>query len=291
MTLPYAEVIGDPVAHSLSPTIHRFWLRKLGVEADYRAVRVTADGLPTYLHERRRDPTWRGCNVTMPLKAKVVPFLSWLDREASLIGVANTVVHGADTELHGHNTDVAGFAEPLLARRRLERHYPNHVATYVQVIGAGGAARAAVRGAVLAGYGDFEFYNRTLSGAQEMAALLGLPEWFAAPLEALQAIRNREDGPEEQRYSHIVVNATAMGMHGFPPVPIDLATYYSDTIVYEMVYAPLETPLLDQARRYGLHIIDGLEMLVGQAAAAFELFFGLSAPREYDVELRSLLTA
>lgn len=288
MTRPYAEVIGDPIAHSKSPLIHNFWLAKLGIEGEYVARHVRADELAEYLTGRRGNGEWRGCNVTMPHKFAALERLDEREEIVDRLKAANTIV-ASGSRLKGFNTDVVGVCEPLMKMCR--SGYLNHVATYVQVIGAGGAARAAVLGAKAAGYGDFEFYNRTAEGAKMMAAFAGLPEWYGQPLEALGPIRNLEDGADYQRYSTIIINATSMGMAGNDPVPIDLTGYYPDTIVFDMVYAPLETPLLAQARALGLRTIDGLQMLVGQAASAFELLFGAPAPREHDGELRALLTA
>lgn len=289
MSRPYAEVIGDPIAQSKSPMIHTFWIERLGIDAEYRACRVTLEDLPVYLASRRRDPAWRGCNVTMPHKLAVLPYLDRLDSLAEQVGAVNTIVRDADDSLVGCNTDVAGVAGPL---GRIEKvPYPNHVATYVQIIGAGGAARAAAFGAAAAGYGDFDVFNRSKEKADALASLIGAPFGEGATLDSLGPIRNSDDGPEDQRYSHVVINATSMGMNGSDPVPIDLSEYYPDTVVFDMVYAPLETTLLAQARSCGLRTIDGLEMLVEQAAAAFEKFFGASPPREADAQLRALLTS
>jgi shikimate dehydrogenase len=286
----YAELIGDPVAHSKSPLIHKFWLEKLGIDGDYRAVQVRPGELSGYFAARRADPLWRGCNVTMPHKQSVLPCLARLDPAAKRAAAVNTIVRSDDESRHGFNTDVRAVAELLLSHER--RPYPNHVATYVQIIGAGGAAKAAAIGAFRASFGDLEFYNRTLSKARAMAAWAGLPpDAYGAPLEALGPIRNPGDGLEEQRYSHVIINASSMGMEGFPEVPVDLSLYYPDTVVFDMVYHPLETGLLRQARALGLRMIDGLQMLVAQAAHAFVLFFGVEPPREHDDDLRELLTS
>lgn len=289
MTRPYAEVIGDPIAHSKSPLIYNFWLEKLGIDAEYRACHVRPEELADYFTRRRGDAEWRGCNVTMPHKQAVIPHLDLVSRRGRDLNAVNTIVSDLQGQLHGTNTDVEGVSEPL-SRHRIE-DYPNHIATYVQIIGAGGAARAAAFGAAKAGYGDFDVFNRTRQKADELAALIGARFGKGRPLEALGPIRNENDGPDDQRFSHIVINASSMGMNGSNPVPIDLSTYYPDTIVFDLVYAPLETPLLKQARTLGLRTIDGLEMLVAQAAEAFHLFFGQPAPREHDAELRRLLTA
>lgn len=285
--MKHAEVIGDPIAHSKSPMIHGFWIRALGLEADYRAVHVTAEGLEAYFAARRADPDWVGCNVTMPHKEAVLAHVDAVDALAARLRAANTIVKGADGRLVAGNTDVDGVAGPL--GRHGIGDYADHVATYVQIIGAGGAARAAVLGAQAAGFGNFDVFNRSPGRADAVAALAGAPFGTGNPLDALGPIRNPDDGTTVQRYSHVVINATSMGMHGANPVPIDLEAYFPDTIVFDMVYAPLETPLLAQARRLGLRTIDGLEMLVGQAATAFERFFGRAPPRERDAELRALL--
>jgi shikimate dehydrogenase len=282
-----AEVIGDPIAHSKSPVIHGFWIGALGLEAEYRAVHVTADGLEAYFAARRADPAWVGCNVTMPHKEAVLAHVDEVDALATRLNAANTIVKGADGRLVAGNTDVDGVSGPLGQHRIGD--YADHVATYVQIIGAGGAARAAVLGAQAVGFGNFDVFNRSPGRADAVAALAGAPFGTGNPLDALGPIRNPDDGASVQRYSHVVINATSMGMHGANPVPIDLAAYFPDTIVFDMVYAPLETPLLAQARRLGLRTIDGLEMLVGQAATAFERFFGMTPPRERDAELRALL--
>lgn len=287
MTRRYAEVIGDPIAHSKSPLIHNFWLARLGLDAEYRACQVRAEELADYFEQRRNDAGWQGCNVTMPHKGSVLGQIDEINADAVLAAASNTIV-AQNRRLKGYNTDIIGVAEPLAAMARPD--YSDYVATYVQIIGAGGAARAALRGACLAGLGDFEFYNRTVEGAKAMADFAGLPEWFGQSIDLIGPIRNQEDDTDEQRYSMIVINATSMGMHGRNFVPIDLSRYYPDTIVFDMVYAPLHTELLGRARALGMRTIDGLEMLVGQAAAAFELFFNQPAPREHDAELRALLT-
>jgi shikimate dehydrogenase len=290
MGLPYAEVIGDPIAHSRSPLIHTYWLAELGLDGDYRATRVRDGELPAYLDSRRDDPDWRGCNVTMPLKQAVLPLLDRLSPVAQNCGAANAVFRVEDGALVGDNKDAPAIAALLRGFGR--RPYPGHVATYVQIIGAGGAARAAITGAVAAGYVDFDFFNRTIEGARALAVLLDLnPDTYSAPLEAIGPIRNPDDGPGDQRYSHIVINASSMGMEGQPDVTIDLAAYYPDTMVIDLAYGRGETGLARQARALGLRVADGLDMLVAQAALAFEGFFGVAPPRAGDAELRGRLEA
>ena len=145
MTTPYAEVIGDPVAHSKSPLIHGFWLDRLGLGGEYRRAHVRSDGLADYFAARRADPAWRGCNVTIPHKQAVLAHVDWIDPTAAAIGAVNTVVP-ENGVLAGYNTDAVGFLEPL--QPLLERR---HLFRMARILGTGGAARAVTHALVGAG--------------------------------------------------------------------------------------------------------------------------------------------
>jgi len=269
MTRPYAEVIGDPIAHSKSPLIHGFWLEKLGIEADYRATHVTPDDLPHYVAERRGDPAWRGCNVTIPHKIAMLDLVDDPGEVRDSIGAMNTIVRDADGRLFGTNTDAAGFYAPLAEVDLAGRP--------VAVIGAGGAARAVLFALARAGVGPVTILNRSPLKGAALLARFGL-KGEALPLSAALPA------------AALVVNTSALGMEGQPPLEVDLSPLPGNAIVYDVVYAPLETDLLRQADERGLETVDGLEMLIGQAAMAFELFFGRPAPRVHDADLRDLLT-
>jgi len=285
MSRVYAEVIGDPIIQSKSPAIHNFWLGKLGIDAEYRACQVTATGLADYLAERRNDPNWHGCNVTMPLKQTVMPLLDRIDPQAAQIGAVNTVARGMDGALSGYNTDVAGFLEPLqplLAETHLFR--------MARIMGAGGAARAIV--AALANKG-FVLVVAARDPAKASALLDEL-----APGNDHHAVDLAHFAPEtdfafddRSQQLDLIINASALGMVGQPPLLFDFSHAPPNSVVYDIVTSPIDTPLLMEARRRGLRTVDGLAMLIGQAAVAFERFFGQPAPREHDAALRALLTA
>lgn len=267
---PYAEVIGDPIAHSKSPIIHGFWLEKLGIDADYRATRVAPDDLPAFIEGRRADPNWRGCNVTIPHKIAMLDLVDDPGEVRASIGAMNTVVRGEQGGVFGTNTDAAGFYAPIADL--------DLAGAPVVVVGAGGAARAILFALSRMDVGKVTILNRSpLKGA----ALLGR---FGLKGEALPLTARLPA-------AKLLVNTSALGMEGQPPLDLDLLPLPREAIVYDIVYAPLHTPLLDAAEARGLETIDGLEMLVGQAAAAFELFFGQPAPREHDGELREKLLA
>jgi shikimate dehydrogenase len=282
---PYAEVIGDPIAQSKSPAIHNFWLAKLGIDADYRACHVTPDALPDYLAAGRSDPLWRGCNVTMPHKQAVMPLLGRIDSPADAIGAVNTIVPLAGGALAGTNTDAAGFLEPL-AKDLAATHYFR----MARIIGTGGAARAII--SALASHG----FTLVVAGRDPGKARALLDE--LAPGGEHHAIdlahfADTTDFAFDDRAGclDLVVNASSLGMQGQPPLAFDWSHAPPGAIAYDIVTAPLDTPFLQDARAKGHRTIDGLSMLIGQAAFAFEKFFGQAPPRQHDAELRAILTA
>ncbi|MFS0738036.1 shikimate dehydrogenase [Sphingomonas sp. 1P06PA] len=280
----YAEVIGDPIAQSKSPAIHGFWIDRLGIDAAYRCCHVTADDLTDYLTERRADPEWRGCNVTMPHKQAIMPLLDRIDTAAARIGAVNTVVRAEDGGLIGHNSDARGFLEPLqslLSQRHLFR--------MARILGAGGAARAIV--CALADRG-FTLVLAARDPAKAQALLDELApgdhhvttlDHFASPTDF--AFDDREACLD------LIVNTSPLGMAGQPPLAFDMTHAPPGSIVYDIVTSPVRTPLLDDAEAAGFRTIDGIAMLIGQAAIAFALFFGTAPPRTDDAELRALLGA
>ena len=285
MSRPYAEVIGDPIAQSKSPAIHNFWLGELGIDAEYRACHVPTDQLDRYLRERAEDPAWRGCNVTMPHKQSVIRGLDRLDPLAERIGAVNTIVRAEDGALAGYNTDVAGFLEPLqpfLARRHLFR--------MARVLGTGGAARAIV--AALSAHN----VTIVLAGRDPAKAAALLAEIDPAGehhATDLAHFAEPTDFPFDDRAGcfDLIVNASPLGMVGHGPLVFELSHAPPGSIVYDIVTQPVEPPLLRAAHSAGLRTIDGLAMLIGQAAAAFEKFFGVAPPRDSDPMLRARLTS
>ena len=272
----YAEVIGDPIAHSKSPLIHNFWLKKRGIDAEYRACHVRPDKLADYFANRRKDPDWRGCNVTIPHKEAVGSHIDCLWLDTLEIGATNTVIRRED-QLLGANTDITGIIQPLniLLTELFGSGPPPQ--QRVAIIGAGGAARAAAA-AIRSRFPDWP-----------MCILARRPEQ-AEMIDIKADTRPIEDAALTD--VTVLINASPLGMIEKPPLNLSLAAMRggeAPKIIFDMVYAPLETHLLAQARHQGFATIDGLQMLVAQAAEAFELFFDVPAPREYDDELRALL--
>lgn len=268
MTSAFAEVIGDPIAQSKSPLIHGFWLRKVGLAEEYRATRVTRAELPDFLKQRRADPDWRGCNVTMPLKLDAVVQADESTDRAVAAGAANILVP-KDGKLLAGNTDVGAVLKllgPLLGKSAVGS---------VTLLGNGGAARAVLVALRMLDVRDVRIQSRDLSAAFKLAVEFGLDH---EPRPFTQAID-----------SEGLVNATPMGMAGVPSVAIDIGAMPGGGWLFDMVTEPAETPLLRAARDRGLQAFDGLAMLVEQAADSFALLFGKDAPRQYDGELMTRL--
>lgn len=285
MTLPYAEVIGDPIAQSKSPVIHTFWLEKLGVEAEFRATRVAREELAAFLANRREDLAWRGCNVTMPLKQAVQEHLYSVEPPADRIGAVNAVYPTSDRLLAGTNTDASGFLEPL--RPMLANA---HWFRMARVLGTGGAARAII--AALSGEG----FTIVLAGRDPAKARAILDE--LAPEGEHHAVDlSHFASPTDFAFDErdgccdLIVNASPLGMRGQPPLIFDWSHAPPGSTAYDIVTDPLDTTFLRDARAAGFATIDGLSMLIGQAARAFEKFFGVAPPRDRDDELRAILTA
>lgn len=268
MKLPYAEVIGDPISHSKSPIIHNFWLQLLGIEAEYRKTHVLPDGLAAYFLARRADPDWLGCNVTIPHKIAVMDYVSDPGGVGKTIGAMNTVACETGGPLIGTNTDAGGFLTPLM--------HIGWQGDHAVVIGSGGAARAIVYGLAQTGVKNITLMARDRAKAQDVLARAGATGDVIAMDAAVPA-------------ADLLVNSSPLGMNGQLPLEIDLIPLPKRALVYDIVYAPLETPLLAQAKARGHKTVDGLEMLIGQAALAFDIFFDAPAPRDEDAQLRALL--
>jgi shikimate dehydrogenase len=283
--MPFAEVIGDPVAQSKSPAIHRFWLDRLGIAAEYRATQVAAEDLAGFLLARAEDPAWRGCNVTMPLKQAIMSRIGQIEPPAARIGAVNTVTRRDDGLFTGANTDAEGFLEPL--RPLLAE---SHWYRMARVLGTGGAARTIVHALAAEGF-TIVLAGRDTAKAQSLLAELAPGKEHHAVDMARFA--KATDFPFDDREGclDLVVNASPLGMRGQPPLRFDWSHAPPRSIAYDIVTDPVETEFLRQARASGLRTIDGLQMLIGQAARAFEMFFGASAPREHDAELRARLMA
>jgi shikimate dehydrogenase len=254
-----AGVIGWPVAHSLSPRLHSFWLDQYGMDGAYVPLAVSPEHFP---HALRVIPHlgFTGVNITVPHKEAALKVVDQADQTARRIGAVNTVVVRADGSLFGSNTDGAGFLAHLAASQAGF----DPTAGPAVVIGAGGAARALVAALTEAGAPEVRLCNRTVARAEEIALGLG----------GTVRVINWVDRTQALAGAQLLVNATTQGMVGQKPLNLDLAKLPTDAVVYDIVYAPERTPLLAAAAARGNPVIGGLGMLLHQAVPGFKAFFG-----------------
>jgi shikimate dehydrogenase len=255
-----ACVIGWPVAHSRSPVIHRYWLRLYGLDGAYEMEAVRPEDIGGFL-KSLGERGYAGANVTLPHKEAALAAAVRPDEAARTIGAANTLWLDEAGLLHASNTDAYGFMTHLAA----EAPDWNKGERPVAVLGAGGGARAILHGLIEAGASRILLANRTEGRAKALA------EGFGDRVSVIAwADRNRALAG-----CGLLVNTTSLGMTGKPPLDIDLAALPRDAIVADIVYSPLETPLLAAARARGNRVVDGLGMLLHQAVPGFERWFGV----------------
>ncbi len=268
---PAACLIGWPAAHSRSPLIHHYWLRTLGIEGGYVIEAVPPEDFAVFVR-RLSTHGFVGANVTLPHKERALA-LSTPDARARAVGAANTLWYEAG-ELRATNTDVEGFINNLDACAS-----GWDKATDALVLGAGGAARAVVFGLIERGIKHVHLANRTIERANALADQFGASVHPVA-WDAIGELLPR---------AGLLVNTTSLGMRGQPALELDVGRLAADALVADLVYVPLETPLLAEARARGLKAADGLGMLLHQAVRGFELWFGQRP--EVTSELRTMVEA
>jgi len=273
-TFGLAGVMGWPVAHSRSPLIHNYWLQKYGLTGSYVPLAVQPSQLATAL-SGLATLGFKGCNVTIPHKVNALKLVHDVDANAKRVGAINTVVVQPGGSLKGMNTDGFGYIQSLLDVQPEWRADAGPVV----VLGAGGAARAVVLALSDHGAKEIRLINRTPDKTEAMAAE------FGSPVKAV---------PWEQRHAALqnaalLVNTTSQGMQGNAPLDLDLSALPAHTLVSDIIYVPLETPLLLAAKVRGNPTVGGLGMLLNQARPAFEAWFGVLP--EVTPELRRMVEA
>ncbi len=257
--IPLAGVIGHPIAHSKSPTLHGHWLSRYGINGHYIPMNVESSDLAHVL-DNLPKMGFRGVNVTIPHKEAVLNIADVVSDRAALIGAANTLTFQTDGKLHADNTDGAGFIA------NLKQEAPDWTGKDgdALVLGAGGAARAIVAGLIQQGVPHVLIANRTRARADALKAHFGakvtIVDWTQAPNHLSDVAT--------------LVNTTSLGMVGKEELKIKLDSLSAKTLVTDIVYTPLQTNLLKDAEQRGCKTVDGLGMLLHQAAPGFERWFG-----------------
>ena len=269
-----AGVMGWPVAHSRSPAIHGRWIRQYGLQGDYVLLPVQPAHLPDAVRGLRALG-FAGCNITIPHKVSAMALVDRVDPLARRIGAINTIVVEPDGALAGYNNDAYGFIQSLLDAQPGWRADTGPVT----VLGAGGGARAILVALAERGAREIRLCNRSLDKAQALA------EEFGAPVHAYPWAQRAEalDG------CALLVNTTSLGMKGQEPLELALDSLPRHALVSDIIYVPLETPLLAAARQRGNPTVNGLGMLLNQARPAFRSWFGVMP--DVTSELRHAIEA
>ena len=269
-----AAVVANPIKHSISPFIHNSAFEATNTNGVYRAWEVDAAELAETVANSRRYQMY-GINLSMPYKEQVIPYLDQLSEEACLIGAVNTVVNREGT-LIGYNTDGKGFFKSLpsfkISRKRLV------------LLGAGGAAKAILAQAILDGVSQISVFVRSSSMEKTRSYLEKIQNatGFRVDLFALEDVQDLQDSITK---ADLLVNATSVGMDGSSqPIPTSIVLP-EKLLVADVIYQPFETPFLKWARNQGNQSINGLGMLLYQAAEAFELWTGKEMPTDQIWEL------
>lgn len=257
--IPLAGVIGAPIAHSRSPALHGYWLRRYGIKGHYIPMEVAQADLREALHMLPRLG-FVGLNVTIPHKETVLALADIVTDRAALIGAANTLIFRKDGKIFADNTDGSGF----IANLRQEAPQWQPAAGPAVLFGAGGAARAVIAALIEVGVPEIRVANRTRARAEALRSDFGakvmVHDW-------VQAANMLDDAAT-------VVNTTALGMVGKPEFHLPLDALNPQALVTDLVYTPLRTAFLQEAEAAGCTVVDGLGMLLHQAAPGFERWFG-----------------
>ncbi|MEH2475451.1 shikimate dehydrogenase [Nitrobacteraceae bacterium AZCC 2161] len=266
-----ACLIGWPAAHSRSPLIHHYWLRALDIHGGYSIESVPPEGFAEFVMNLSKHG-YIGGNITIPHKERVLK-LTAPDQRARAVGAANTLWYDHGT-LRSTNTDIEGFIDNLDHCADDWDHADDAL-----VLGAGGSSRAVVFGLLERGLKRIHLANRTIDRAQAIADQFG-PRVFPLAWEEIATVLP---------HAGLLVNTTSLGMNGQPPLHVDVELLPAQAVVADLVYVPLQTPLLAAAQARGLRTADGLGMLLYQAVRGFELWFGHRP--EVTPELRALVEA
>lgn len=262
-----AGVCGWPIHHSLSPLLHSWWLKQLALPGAYVPFAVDPKTAVSAFRSLKQTSIV-GVNVTLPLKTAAFESADIATEDAQKLGVANCL-YKSRGQLVAHNTDLEGFAAPLIAKIGVDRLQSGSVL----VIGAGGASRAVLGALLSLGVPEICLVNRTDAKAESLVDQVNVPSLYTLPWARRQEAAARAD---------LIINASAAGMSGKPALDLSLEDCRDSALIYDLIYTPRVTPLMKAAQARGLDTLGGLEMLIAQARPSFKLFYGVVPPTDID---------
>ena len=262
-----AGVCGWPIHHSLSPVLHNFWLKELGLSGAYVHFAVRPDNA-LRAFKSLKSTSISGVNVTAPLKQIAFEAADEHTPDAAKLGVSNCL-YKRDGKLIAHNTDLEGFAAPLIKAMGAKELAESSAL----ILGTGGASRAVIGALLALNVPEIKIMGRTNSKAEDLVSMVNVPSFHAVPWE---------DRHLSVASADVIINATTAGMTGKPQLDLDISKVRPGTFVYDLIYTPRQTKLLRNAKAAGCEVLGGLEMLIAQARPSFRLFYGVAPPAEPD---------
>ena len=262
----FAGIIGYPLSHTLSPSMHNFIYQKLGIDVEYKKWEISPNNLKSHI-EKINNENFIGANITVPYKEKIVPLLDEIRNEAKFTGAVNTIVKN-NNKLIGYNTDVYGIEQTLDIKLK------NDVINNAVIFGAGGAAKAAFFVLLQRGLNNLTIVNRTKSNALKMISKFNNVNCD----QTIITLNEKSQIKSACLSADLIINTTILGMKGsgYEDIsPIDSTFIDSNSVIFDMVYNPTKTPLIKIALVRNANIIEGLNMLVYQALKSIELWTGI----------------
>jgi len=257
-------ILGYPIKHTLSPKMHNYWLRELNINGKYEAINTPIQNLKKTI-EKLYKLEYKGLNLTIPLKEEILKYLNKKDETVNTTGAANVVIFSNQGHLIGKNTDIYGF------KKSLENFIKNKERRLATIIGSGGAARAVLHVLIQMKYKKIILYNRTIRNAETIKKnfLKNLSNRFKIKIICQSLKKNKNN----IKQTDLLINTTPMGMKDFPNLNIDIKNLKANSAVFDLIYNPIETKLIKEAKKRGIINTNGLDMLIYQAQRSFYYWF------------------
>ena len=271
-------VLGYPIKHSLSPKMHNYWLKELNIKGQYKAIETLKKNLNKVLKKLSKEK-YKGVNLTIPLKESALKYLKKKDKIVNLTGAANVLIFSKQGNINGKNTDVYGFKKSLI---RLIKNKKREIAT---IIGSGGAARAVLYSLIEMKYNKVFIFNRTKKNAIKIKK--DFINNYSLNLKTKIFCKSLKNIKKNLKETNLLINTTPMGMKGFPILDIDIKYLKLNSVVYDLIYNPLETKLIKDSKDRGIKNTNGLNMLMYQAQKSF--YYWLNKTPKVSNKLKKIL--
>ena len=278
MKINKLAILGDPVKHSLSPKMHNYWLKNLGITGKYEAIKTPLKDFKKTI-EKLNKGGYRGLNLTIPLKEEALKYLNERDEIVGHVGAANVLIFSKQGLIEGKNTDVYGFKKALI---KLVKNKKREIAI---IIGSGGAARAVLYSLIEMSYNEIILFNRTKKNAEKIKK--DFQKNFSRNLKTKITYNDFKNIEKILEKTDLLINTTPMGMKGFPELNIDIKKMKVTATVFDLIYNPLETRLIQESKKRGIKSTNGLDMLIYQAQKSF--YYWLNKTPKITNKLKKIL--